>query len=116
MKELKRTEYNHFKATVIGSREQMCIQPNLKKLSNADKTLECKSLRKSKTESCAFHSNLNVMHSIPEFKKNVMDMEDLRKAGKKYTCCPYYAAKTLAEQAQVIFMPYNVGGRKFIAF
>lgn len=29
MKELKRTSYSHVKATVLGSREQLCLHPDL---------------------------------------------------------------------------------------
>ena len=38
MQELKRTEYRHLKAAVIGSRDQLCIHPDvLKEATNANK-------------------------------------------------------------------------------
>lgn len=145
MKELKRTSYNHFKAVVIGSRDQLCINSTLKGLSNTEKTEQCKLLRKevgkivlenqkhgkttkSDSESkeslvevegaeckvlaknfrCKYFKDMTPENFEPQFKESVMDIEDLKKAGKTNTRCPYFAAKRLAEQAQVIFMPYNV--------
>lgn len=35
------------------------------------------------------------------------DIEDLVKAGRRRTACPYYAARTLAENADIVFCPYN---------
>lgn len=36
MKELKQTSYNHIKAALIGSRDQLCIHPDLKNESNTN--------------------------------------------------------------------------------
>lgn len=110
MKELKRSAYKDVFATVIGSRDQLCIHPDLKEMSNSEKVLECKHLRKR--EKCEYHKNLTELQSIrnePEFMENVMDIEDILRAGVKQACCPYYVAKARAELAKVIFMPYNVG-------
>ena len=35
------------------------------------------------------------------------DIEDLLKAGKKQRGCPYYATRTLAETAELVFCPYR---------
>lgn len=118
MKELKRTEYNHIKATVIGSREQLCIQPLLKPMSNAEKITACKTLRKK--NACRFHER-NMMYEMSKnfdvkFQENVMDIEDLRKAGREHGRCPYYAAKVIAEKAQVIFMAYNVSDTSLVNY
>lgn len=38
MQEMKKTSYNHMKAAIIGSREQLCIHPDVvKETSNATK-------------------------------------------------------------------------------
>jgi hypothetical protein len=37
----------------------------------------------------------------------VRDIEDLRVAGKKATACPYFAARNLAEDAEMVFCPYK---------
>ena len=43
----------------------------------------------------------------PQLKSEIFDLEDLVKYGKKKTCCPYYLARDLRMEADVIFMPYN---------
>lgn len=105
MKELKRTAYT-LKATIIGSRDQLCINPELKEIASADKAFKCKDFRaKSK---CEFHKDLKSKQLAPEFRQDVLDIEDLVRAGKKRMCCPYYAAREISKEAQLIFMPYNV--------
>ncbi len=43
----------------------------------------------------------------PVFKQEVLDIEDLIKVGQKHKCCPYFLAKELKQNADIIFMPYN---------
>lgn len=106
MQELKRTGYNHMKAAVIGSRDQLCIHPDLAKESNANKIQLCKI--KVTNRSCHFHNRLDSQKDNPEFRESrVLDIEELVRVGKKLKCCPYYASKELVEDAEIIFMPYN---------
>jgi Rad3-related DNA helicase len=37
----------------------------------------------------------------------VHDIEDLAKIGKRHTACPYFAARHLADSAELIFCPYS---------
>lgn len=106
MGELKRTSYNNMKAAVIGSRDQLCIHPDLAKETNANKIQMCKI--KVKSRSCSFHTRLDSIKENPEFTSaNVMDIEDLVTIGRKLKCCPYYASKEKMDDADIIFMPYN---------
>ncbi|XP_031629001.1 regulator of telomere elongation helicase 1 homolog [Contarinia nasturtii] len=106
MQELKRTGYNHMKAAVIGSRDQLCIHPDLAKESNANKIQLCKI--KVTNRSCHFHNRLDTQKDNPEFRENrVLDIEELVRIGKKLKCCPYYASKEFVDDAEIIFMPYN---------
>lgn len=106
MGELKRTSYNIMKAAVIGSRDQLCIHPDLAKETNANKIQMCKI--KVKSRSCSFHTRLDSIKENPEFTSaNVMDIEDLVTIGRKLKCCPYYASKEKMDDADIIFMPYN---------
>lgn len=106
MQELKRTGYNHVKAAVIGSRDQLCIHPDLAKETNANKIQICKIKVKSRT--CHFHNRLEGQKDNPEFRNaSVLDIEDIVRIGKKLKCCPYYASKELLDDAEIIFMPYN---------
>lgn len=106
MQELKRTSYNYVKAAVIGSRDQLCIHPDLQKETNANKIQICKI--KVQSRSCHFHNRLDTQKDNPEFRSlSVMDIEDIVRVGKKLKCCPYYASKELIDDAEIIFMPYN---------
>lgn len=106
MQELKRTGYNHMKAAVIGSRDQLCIHPDLAKESNANKIQLCKI--KVTNRSCHFHNRLDTQKDNPEFRENrVLDIEELVRIGKKLKCCPYFASKEFLDDAEIIFMPYN---------
>lgn len=106
MKELKRTCYNHIRAAVIGSRDQLCIHPDLEKESNANKIQLCKI--KVTSRSCHFHNRLDSQKENPELREPaVLDIEDIVRIGKKLKCCPYFASKELIESAEIIFMPYN---------
>jgi regulator of telomere elongation helicase 1 len=37
----------------------------------------------------------------------VLDIEDLMLTGARQRMCPYYLARELKAQADIIFMPYN---------
>lgn len=105
MKEFKRSPYNFISATVIGSRDQLCIQPELKDKSNADKILECKSMRKKCQ--CGYYNKIKSKMPNLTLGEHIMDIEDLRRFGKDNIYCPYYMAKERATVARMIFLPYN---------
>lgn len=107
MQELKRTSYSFMRAVVLGSRDQLCIHPEvMREQGNANKIQLCK-LRVT-TRTCSFHSRVESRKDDPNFRgQTVMDIEDLVKAGQKLKMCPYYASKELVEDADIVFMPYN---------
>ncbi|UJR25139.1 hypothetical protein I4U23_006498 [Adineta vaga] len=105
VKEFKSTGYNRMKITVLGSRDQLCIHPEVKALENtSDKISVCREKVRRKT--CLFHRNFEM--AKPEVVKlPPMDIEDLVKEGIQKKFCPYFAARELKEKADIIFMPYN---------
>lgn len=106
MQELKRTGYSHIKAAVIGSRDQLCIHPDLAKESNANKIQLCKI--KVTNRSCHFYNRLDSQKDNSEFRENrVLDIEEIVRIGKKLKCCPYFATKELLDDSEIVFMPYN---------
>lgn len=105
MQELKRTAYKDIKAAVIGSREQLCKNPELDKLNNDQKTTKCRILRKN--DECRYYMNLQAGLHEPEFQNRILDIEDLFNVHHKFQCCSYYASKQLVKKAEIIFMPYN---------
>ncbi|KAJ0180243.1 hypothetical protein K1T71_003647 [Dendrolimus kikuchii] len=107
MQELKRSSYKHVKATVLGSRDQMCIHPEVsKETNNMNKVHLCQLKVKSRT--CHFYNNVESKKEDRAVKgDDILDIEDLVTVGKKLKCCPYYLSKELKQDADIIFMPYN---------
>lgn len=106
MQELKRTSYKHVKVAVLGSRDQLCIHPEVSKESNSfNKIQMCQAKVKART--CFYYNNVESRKDDPIFHQEILDIEDLVKAGQKARCCPYFLAKELKQQADITFMPYN---------
>ncbi len=62
---------------------------------------------RTSTRTCFYHTNLEVKKEEPDFKLDVLDIEDLVTLGKKHSACPYFMTKELRKGADIIFMPYN---------
>ncbi|XP_045446016.1 regulator of telomere elongation helicase 1 homolog [Melitaea cinxia] len=107
MQELKRSSYRHVKAAILGSRDQMCIHPEVsKETNNMNKVHMCQ--LKVKTRTCHFYNNVESKKDDRSVKgDDILDIEDLVSVGKKLKCCPYYLSKELKQDADIIFMPYN---------
>lgn len=107
MQELKRSGYKHLKAAVIGSRDQLCINPDVvKETGNANKVHMCK--LKVTTRTCSFHQRVESSKDSPHLRNaGVLDIEDLVTAGRKLKCCPYFVSRELIQDADIVFMPYN---------
>lgn len=104
VRELLRTRYKDVKAVVIGSRDQLCLHPEVKAETNSFTKINlCRT--KVAAKICPYYNNVEA--KIVEFKDSVADIEDLVTKGKKHTMCPYYAARMLKDSADAIFMPYN---------
>ncbi|XP_062282424.1 regulator of telomere elongation helicase 1 [Scomber scombrus] len=103
--ELKNTSYRP-KVCVLGSREQLCINPEvMRQESNHVKVHMCRA--KVSTRSCVFYNNVDEKSTDKDLVNFILDMEDLVKFGNKQKACPYYLSRSMKNQADVIFMPYN---------
>ncbi|XP_075234780.1 regulator of telomere elongation helicase 1 homolog isoform X2 [Lycorma delicatula] len=103
--ELKRTKYTHFKVAVLGSRDQLCLHPEVSKETNIGiKTAMCRA--KISTRTCHYYNNVEVKKIEPGFSE-IMDIEDLVTKSRKAQCCPYYLSRELQKNADIIFVPYN---------
>lgn len=107
MTELKTSDYRHLKAAVVGSRDQLCIHPDvMNETSNANKIHMCK--LKITTRTCSFYHRVEKQKDDPALRSlSVVDIEDLVTFGRKTKCCPYFLSKELIDDADIIFMPYN---------
>merc|ERR1719470_666055 len=105
--ELGRTSYRYMKVAILGSRDQLCVNPAVMEANNSREKLHmCQARVKAKT--CTFHQNVEKSKERQELRDNeIMDIEDLHKLGKKHNFCPYYMSRELYQTADVIFLPYN---------
>ncbi|CAG2108869.1 unnamed protein product, partial [Medioppia subpectinata] len=112
-RQLKQTEYRTEPAVVMASREQLCLCPQVQSQSGPSMQSQmCSKL--TKNDECQYYPNIQgkVDRNIETYYKSrngckVMDIEDLVDFGRRHECCPYYAARKLADKASVLFMPYN---------
>ncbi|KAM4608050.1 regulator of telomere elongation helicase 1 [Discoglossus pictus] len=103
--ELKNTKYRP-KVCVLGSRDQLCIHPEVKKQENNHvKVHMCRS--KVSNRSCHYYNNVEEKSTEKDLTNHILDIEDLVKNGTKHRACPYYLSRSLKQQADIIFMPYN---------
>lgn len=110
VRELRNTRYRP-KHSVLGSRDQMCVHPKVKKetSTSSDINHDCNTL--SKERKCRFRNALEgFMAPNPSYEENtqaVLDMEDLVKMGKENKVCPFYYTRSLLPDAELVLMPYN---------
>ncbi|CAD7669125.1 unnamed protein product [Nyctereutes procyonoides] len=105
IRELRNTSYRP-RVCVLGSREQLCIHPEVKKQeSNHMQIHLCR--KKVASRSCHFYNNVEEKSLEQELATPILDIEDLVKSGNKHKLCPYYLSRNLKQQADIIFMPYN---------
>ncbi|KAM3127657.1 hypothetical protein pb186bvf_020254 [Paramecium bursaria] len=103
-KELKSTAYLP-KFSMLGSRDQLCINDNANKFSGSLLNQECKRLVKSGT--CAYYSKEKIEQKAKDHVVEVLDIEDLKRLGIKQNICPYYLERSRKDAADIILMPYN---------
>ena len=104
IKGLRTTVYNPNMA-VLGSRDQLCINPAVKR-SNS-KSEECsKLIGGESTVGCKYFSGYNAL-AAQAGMIGVWDIEDLVVKGQQVRTCPFFAAKDIAQSADVIFCPYT---------
>ncbi|KAG8131561.1 hypothetical protein E2320_009490, partial [Naja naja] len=103
--ELKNTVYRP-KVCVLGSRDQLCIHPEVKKQQNNHMQIHLCRMKVS-SRSCHFYNNVEEKSTEKDLIDPILDIEDLVKNGNKHRVCPYYLSRSLKQQADIIFMPYN---------
>jgi hypothetical protein len=110
VRELRRTSYRP-RVSVIGSREQLCIHPEVRKLPTSSvQSTVCQRLVRKKA--CEFYSHVSegVEHLVrhgEQHPEEVMDLEDILRFATQHRACPYYAARQRVEDADLVLLPYN---------
>ncbi|KAI9164626.1 hypothetical protein H9P43_008485 [Blastocladiella emersonii ATCC 22665] len=88
---------------VLGSRTHYCINKMVRR-APGNINDACSDAIEHKT--CTYFKNATALassHQLPP----IWDVEDMRGLGMELKGCPYFAARTLAETAELILCPYN---------
>ncbi|KAI8928987.1 helicase C-terminal domain-containing protein [Entophlyctis helioformis] len=102
--ELKNTSYN-VSSSVLGSREQMCINPSVKAAPSAAHAAICRTKVAKKT--CEFHVASQKPSIVQGVEAKIMDIEDLVSYGQTQKACPYFLSKEILNKVDITFLPYN---------
>jgi regulator of telomere elongation helicase 1 len=100
VEQLRKTRYRP-RISILASRAQYCISPKLADVQ--DKNTACNEL--VKTNGCAYFTGRDRL--AKRVGDRVFDIEELKGEGRRCTGCPYYAARILNDDADIIFAPYN---------
>jgi hypothetical protein len=77
--EIKNTKYKPI-VSVLGSRDQLCIKPELKSAQSGSRTSLCKVAVKK--QQCLFYQGHEDPLNLSQLKQEIMDIEDLVKFGE----------------------------------
>lgn len=111
VRELRNTRYRPTHA-VLGSREQMCVHPKVKKKHSTASDINFDCNRLGKERKCHYRNNLEGF-TPPSNEvgahgtQPVMDMEELVEMGKERRVCPFYHTRNQVENAELVLVPYN---------
>ncbi|KAJ1411488.1 P-loop containing nucleoside triphosphate hydrolase [Sesbania bispinosa] len=108
IRELRKTAYR-VPMAVLASRKHYCTNKNILGKENINE--ECKLLLKDQTLGCPEFKNAHKVKGHPSLHKGgcneVHDIEDLVKIGQAVKGCSYYAARSMSDDALLVFCPYN---------
>lgn len=105
--ELKRTVYRP-KMCVFGSREQSCVHADVSELRGLALTHACQTL--TKANGCKYHANLMRQKASPggvPVHPGVLDIEEFSALCRAKELCPFFYARELQADAEVLLVPYN---------
>ena len=107
VRELTRTSYRP-QMVVLASRDNYCVNAKVKRTGNVNE--ECRKLMDdSQTGRGCYCAGAAASKLATHAKTSTdpMDIEDLVNMGKRLKGCPYFASKIMAEDAELVFTPYN---------
>ncbi|XP_055549308.1 ATP-dependent DNA helicase DDX11 [Wyeomyia smithii] len=127
IREIRRTDFGkQIRLTILASRQNMCINPEVRKLnSNALINERCLELQKKCTKTTSVDSDENTRKKrklndkcpyynrqmIDDLKNDtlfeVQDIEELVSVAQQEKACPYYASRAAVSDSQLIMMPYQ---------
>lgn len=103
-----------FKHVTLGSRKNLCINPEVSKLQSTTAINErCQELQDKKgaqNAGCCFLPNKDNKHLMNDFRDQtlavVRDIEDMGTLGKEIGICPYYATREVIKPSEIVTLPY----------
>jgi regulator of telomere elongation helicase 1 len=108
--EMKKTVYaSEVRMTVLGSRNQLCVQPRVRAMpSGGLQANKCRSMVSN--GACGYHHG--VEEAVRRVREETFDIEELVSlvappGGAASRACPYYASRSLETHADIVFLPYN---------
>ncbi|XWS24611.1 hypothetical protein CRYUN_Cryun28dG0117900 [Craigia yunnanensis] len=108
IREYRKTSYR-VPMAVLASRKHYCTNPRVLGADNIDE--ECKLLLRNQGEGCFEYKNMHKIKCHPSLQKGgcheAHDIEDLVKVGQVVKGCAYYASRSMADDAQLVFCPYS---------
>ncbi|XP_057974456.1 uncharacterized protein LOC131162218 isoform X2 [Malania oleifera] len=108
IREYRKTTYR-VPMAVLASRKHYCTNARVRANENIDE--ECKLLLKNGEVGCPEFKNVKQIRAHPSLQKGgcheAHDIEDLVKVGQVVKGCSYFAACSMAEDAQLVFCPYS---------
>ncbi|KAK1312301.1 DNA repair helicase UVH6 [Acorus calamus] len=135
MEELRKTAFaSQLKTVCLGSRKNLCINPEVRKLGSSNRINErCLELQKNRKDHRTTVSKVKVRSSggkiqrtkvscgCPMLSKNklqkqfrdeayelhAVDIEDLVHLGNKTGTCPYYGSRSMVPAADLVVLPYQ---------
>lgn len=92
---------------ILGSRDQLCVNPSLSDCSGIEKTRRCQKLVQNKE--CKYYSTYEQKRDTISkiYQAKLMDIEDWVSEGKAESFCTYYASRNLIHNANLVVMPFE---------
>jgi len=101
--ELKRSGYTP-RMAVLASKQHYCVNSHARDQKHGSVEQACDELLKE--SQCNYFKGVNTMLNTT-VTRTVHDIEDLCKVGERHKGCPYYLSRKIAQDAELIFGPYN---------
>lgn len=112
IQELKKTKFSsEIRVVSLASRQKMCINPKVSKLSAGRINEVCLDMKnksgKDKKVKCQYYDQNSQKVYKDHVLVKVRDIEDLITLGKDVKGCPYYGTRRAVPYAHVIVLPYS---------
>ncbi|KAM3288680.1 Fanconi anemia group J protein isoform X1 [Capsicum chacoense] len=108
VREYSKTNYR-VPMAILASRKHYCTNVNVRGEDNIDE--KCKLLLKDREAGCSEFKNVHKVKGHPSIQKGgcheAHDIEDLVKVGQIVKGCSYFAARSMADDAELVFCPYS---------